>query len=1010
MLHTDAASLRNHYTCLGECIKQRLTERPDCVPVVVISSPSVLLQAANQLMSSILKGTHTQLLDAFRSHVYQFIVDLGLFVPPEPTYTSTKADTSNRETRTRSAASRFITKNKGDSASNQPQFNLDESIVDCLTKLDVLSYYQEIVQLAEGLALTRSIVPSMTGVMTARLEATFISNTELITTQIVTRFLREQCQVQPIFIDARELLQAEKPLGQQSETVHYLYASCGINDNAKLQHKLIQVLNQEKQSGQSPVQSQHDRTQSDLSEDMDNMTIREAAEHEEVDRNEPGSPANRFLFFVTQAQTAADRQGDTVLLGSGGSDMSAAYIAAALSAFRMELWTNSSLGFFTSDPTQIPSARLILHTDYNEAQELVTMYSNDAVFHPRCLDPLRERNTPLHIFAIAYKDVAGTVIRSSASKATVRAVDSKSSGQVKAIYSKRGTTVLSMESVGMWQQVGFLAEVFSAFKRHGLSVDLVSTSETNVTVTLDSPEHITGTRRQRSPLQQLLRDLEGLCTVDVIQPCVCVSLIGNGLRNIFHELTPSLNILSGQEIYLVSQSASGLNLTFVVKEQETTDLVPLLYESIFNGKEHKWAPEDFGRTFQQLSLTEINNKSVTVTVPAVEPVIVPWWKHKRSQLLDLVSTEQSPLYVYDTESIQKALDSLKAVTAVDKMFFAIKANPHKSILKLVHEAGLGFECVSQDELELIIELFPDLSHLEPFVNSRLLFTPNFADIREYEFAFLHGIMVTVDNLSLLEVHPDVFRNKSILLRFDSGTGLGHHDKVRTGGYNSKFGISIKDVEAVATLCTGLNITVRGLHIHNGSGVMDVVSWSETALLLAKVAESFPTVTALNLGGGLGVPYKPTELPLDLDCLSDLLKRVKTVLPKMELWMEPGRYIVAESGVLLATVTQIKEKDGKVFVGVDTGMNSLIRPSLYGSYHHIVNLSSESDVDSTDGSLTTITADIVGPICESGDVLGTNRVLNQVSVGSVLLIATTGAYGHCMGSCYNNRKPARELMI
>ncbi len=181
------------------------------------------------------------------------------------------------------------------------------------------------------------------------------------------------------------------------------------------------------------------------------------------------------------------------------------------------------------------------------------------------------------------------------------------------------------------------------------------------------------------------------------------------------------------------------------------------------------------------------------------------------------------------------------------------------------------------------------------------------------------------------------------------------------------------------------------------------AWRDVALFLTEVAERFPTVRALDLGGGLGVPDRPGRAPLDLAAVDEALAPVKTAHPDLELWIEPGRFLVAEAGVLLARVTQLKQKGDLRYVGVDAGMHTLIRPALYGAYHHVVNLSRW-------GEPAAGAATVVGPICETGDVLARDRRLPAAHEGDVLLIATAGAYGAAMASDYNLRGRPIEVLV
>jgi diaminopimelate decarboxylase/aspartate kinase len=211
---------------------------------------------------------------------------------------------------------------------------------------------------------------------------------------------------------------------------------------------------------------------------------------------------------------------------------------------------------------------------------------------------------------------------------------------------------------------------------------------------------------------------------------------------------------------------------------------------------------------------------------------------------------------------------------------------------------------------------------------------------------------------------------------------------------------LEEAKALVEKC-GANVV--GLHAHTGSGILQADNWQDVAATLIEVAADFPDVRALDLGGGLGVPEKPGQDVLDMAALDASLAELKSAHPKYELWLEPGRYVVAQSGVLLASVTQIKGKGDVQYVGVSTGMNSLIRPALYGAYHEISNLTRL-------GETCEQVVNIVGPICETGDKLGTDRLLPACSEGDILLIANAGAYGFVMSSNYNLREPAREIAI
>ena len=671
---------------------------------------------------------------------------------------------------------------------------------------------------------------------------------------------------------------------------------------------------------------------------------------------------------ITQGFIAANHAGEPVLLGRGGSDTSAAYFAAKLSAARLEIWTDMP-GMFSANPRAVPTARLLRALHYDEAQEIA---SNGAkILHPRCVLPVRQYKIPLHVYATQAPGLEGTI---------VSAAVADSAAQVKAIAIKKGITLISMESPGMWHQVGFLADAFQIFKQEGLSVDLVSTSETNVTVSLDPAANTL----DMSALDRLTAALGELCRVEVLGPCASLSLLGHNIRGILHELGSAFELFQDQKIYLVTQAANDLNFTFVIDESQGDRLVHQLHERLIQSI---GSDRVLGPTWQQLFAAK---------QPAAQAA--NWWEEprKRSRLIE-IATRESAAFVYDAAALDAAIAAVQRVRSVKRWAYSMKANWHPSILRRVYGAGLTLECVSQGELDHAFAAVPDL---DP---QRVLFTPNFAPRAEYEFGVAKGVRVTLDNLYPLKAWPEVFRGRELFLRIDPGFGRGHHQHVRTGGVHSKFGVPLTEAEELVALTQSAAVRVTGLHAHTGSGVFNVDNWTETGALLGELAARFPHVTVVDLGGGIGVPEQLGHSEIDLSALDRGVAALAKRFPHIEFWMEPGRFLVAKAGVLVAVVTQLKGKGDVQYVGIATGMNSLIRPALYGAHHDIRNLTRLGEPMSQ-------RVTVVGPICETADQLGSDRWLPQTREGDVLLIANCGAYGRVMSSNYNLRPPAPEFMI
>jgi bifunctional diaminopimelate decarboxylase / aspartate kinase len=672
--------------------------------------------------------------------------------------------------------------------------------------------------------------------------------------------------------------------------------------------------------------------------------------------------------LITQGFIARDEAGSDCILGRGGSDTSAAYFGALLGAERVEIWTDVP-GMFSANPRVVPQARLLSRLDYAEAQEIAT--TGAKVLHPRCIGPCRESGVPLWIRDTENPQLAGTMIDGSAAAVP----------GVKAISSRRGIVLVSMETVGMWQQVGFLADVFGIFKQHGLSVDLIGSAETNVTVSLDPSDNLVTS----NVLDALCRDLEQICRVKVIAPAAAVTLVGRGMRSLLHRLSGVLASFGRERVHLISQSSNDLNLTFVVDEALEAGLLPHLHELLeSSGAMPVWEQQVFGPSWKALK------------APPAAPR-APWWEGERARLHGLAAAG-TPRYVYRLDVVRQRAAELAGIAAVDRRFYAIKANPHAGILRTLEAAGFGFECVSLGELEHVRRVLPDLAA------ERILFTPSFAPVAEYAAAIAAGVFVTVDNAALLRAAPAVFRGRSLLLRLDPGFGQGHHEKVRTGGREAKFGLALEDLADFLAAARELQVKIVGLHAHIGSGIFDAQHWREVYARLASIADGIGSVESIDVGGGLGVTYEPGGDEFDLAAYAAVLAEMKATWPQYRLWVEPGRYLVAESGVLLTRITQIVDKAGVRRIGLDAGMHTLLRPALYGAWHQIVDLDRLGEPEGAP-------ADIVGPICETGDVLGRRRRLpDSCAPGDLVAIGHAGAYGAVMASRYNLRGLPDEDVI
>lgn len=373
-----------------------------------------------------------------------------------------------------------------------------------------------------------------------------------------------------------------------------------------------------------------------------------------------------------------------------------------------------------------------------------------------------------------------------------------------------------------------------------------------------------------------------------------------------------------------------------------------------------------------------------------------WWFRKRDKLLS-IAEDHLNAYVYDLESVEVAARRMLDLESVSRVLYALKANCNPEIIRTLAAAGTDFDCVSPGEVRRLQEVLPD------YQAERILFTPNFAPRDEYEWGLKEGLQVTLDNLYPLKAWPEIFAGQRLFIRIDPDRGGGHHEHVVTVGNRSKFGVSLAEVGEMERLIKAAGATVVGIHAHSGSGIFTPDNWRAVATALLAVAERFPEVRVLDLGGGIGVPERTGDSPFDLLALDALLLEFKRHHERYDLWLEPGRFLVSDAGVLLAHVTQTKGKADRRYVGISTGINALIRPALYDAYHEIVNLTRMQET-------ATESVTVVGPICESGDKLGSDRMMPPSLENDVFLIANAGAYGHVMSSHYNLRDVPPEIVI
>jgi len=370
------------------------------------------------------------------------------------------------------------------------------------------------------------------------------------------------------------------------------------------------------------------------------------------------------------------------------------------------------------------------------------------------------------------------------------------------------------------------------------------------------------------------------------------------------------------------------------------------------------------------------------------------------QLVQLAEEFGSPLYVYDAAKIQSQYQKLeKAFSKVHKLRinYAMKALSNVSILKLLKHMGSGLDTVSIQEVKLGL--------LAGFSPDKIIYTPNGVSMEEIEDVAALGVQINIDNLSILEQFGAKHPQTPVCIRVNPHVMAGGNSNISVGHIDSKFGISIHQMPHLLRIVENTGMHINGIHMHTGSDILDIEVFLYAAEILFEAATHFKELDFIDFGSGFKVPYKKDDIQTDIDELGKKLsKRFNQFCTQygrdLTLTFEPGKFLVSEAGFFLAKVNVVKQTTSTVFAGVDSGFNHLIRPMLYGSHHHIENITNPKGKERF--------YSIVGYICET-DTFASNRRIAEIKEGDLLCFRNAGAYCYSMSSNYNSRvRPAEVL--
>ncbi|MDD9301548.1 MAG: diaminopimelate decarboxylase [Desulfobacter sp.] len=376
----------------------------------------------------------------------------------------------------------------------------------------------------------------------------------------------------------------------------------------------------------------------------------------------------------------------------------------------------------------------------------------------------------------------------------------------------------------------------------------------------------------------------------------------------------------------------------------------------------------------------------------------------RSDILIAIAQQyNTPAYVYDLDRIKTQYAEFKA--AFDwpklKICYAMKANFNKDIIGCLAALGSGIDAVSPGDLYMAQSCGIKINNIIYTAN-------NITDAEMNEVADT-GVLMNIGSLSRLEKYAKAFPNTRVCLRINPDVVDGAHDKIKTGGDLTKFGILLEDVDKVSAITRAAGLKVVGLHEHTGSGLQnpDSIIQAMNQVMTIATPTNFPDLEFLDFGGGFKVPYGPDESPIDLKSMGKAVCQVFSQFcndygRELELWFEPGKFLTAQAGSLLVKVNTIKRNRHRTICGTDSGFPQLIRPMFYNAYHAIDNLSNPQ------GSPQVY--DICGNICETGDLFAKDRTLPRIRENDLLVIQNAGAYCYAMGGNYNLRPMPAEVVV
>ncbi len=373
----------------------------------------------------------------------------------------------------------------------------------------------------------------------------------------------------------------------------------------------------------------------------------------------------------------------------------------------------------------------------------------------------------------------------------------------------------------------------------------------------------------------------------------------------------------------------------------------------------------------------------------------------RQQLISIADEFGTPVYIYHAERIAEQYGKLKKAfsNCNARFFFACKSLTNVNVLKYIHSLGASLDCVSINEVRLGL--------MAGFGKKDILYTPNCVDFDEILAVKELGVNINIDNISILEQFGNRFGSSyPVCIRLNPHIMAGGNFKISTGHVDSKFGISIHQIRHIERVVKTTKLNVEGIHMHTGSEIKDINVFVLGLEVMLETVNHFPNLKYIDLGSGFKVPYQPGDPETEVDLLGSKVAQVfkqfeKDSGKKLEVWFEPGKYLVSQAGYFVVKANVVKQTPATVFAGVNSGFNHLIRPMMYEAYHHIENISNPNGPERI--------YTVVGNICET-DTFAWDRKINEVREGDYMVFYNAGAYGFEMSSNFNSRLKPAEVLV